>query len=96
MHTPVEAIADHEATTAHLPLYIESRDVAAALDWTPYRVINLFRRAKIDRRRGRSIVCTRDDLRQAFPEVYNELVDRLLALREARIAADHRGQALTG
>jgi hypothetical protein len=65
-----------------LPLYIDSHEIAKVAGWTTKRTRGVLRAAGALLKRGRLYVTTRHLLREHFPEVYEELLDRLAELRE--------------
>jgi hypothetical protein len=58
-----------------LPVYITPKEVADILGWTMQKARRWMRNAKILEVRGGRLVTTPDKLRDAFPEVWSEMLD---------------------
>jgi hypothetical protein len=73
-----------DAATESLPLYLDLCELARVIGWSRHRTKTLLSGAGILNRRGGRLVCTRHDLRDAFPEAYDELKARLERVRSGK------------
>lgn len=58
-----------------LPIYVYVRDIAVILGWKKPKTMRWLRAANVLSMRGGRWVVTTDKLREAFPEVWEELLN---------------------